>query len=353
MSVKRDRHGQHQEAFGTPQSTINTIGHVQHKIRRGAMNKMFSKKYILTLESLIREKVEKCSNRCEEFKQSQKVLDLRLLFTCLTTDIITQYTLWRSYDLLTTPDLSPTWRHTFQSGLRKYHIFKHFPVLWKIVNSIPISVINFFSPEFHLVLDFKTHISKQVAQVMSESQLEPEAKAPASTIFHHLLGSDLPPAEKTHARLSQEAESLIGAGTETTANVLCTIFYHLLAHPQKCRRLQEELRNANRGESGREFFLKQLEQLPYLTAIINEGLRLALGITARIIRVAPDSAAIYQHFELPPGTPISMSTIPIHMSPDIFPKPTAFEPERWLDGKIGRDDLLTFSKGPRMCIGVK
>ena len=353
MSVKRNRYAQHQKAFGTSQATINTIGHDHHRIRRSAMNRMFSKKQIVSLESLIREKVDKCGDRFEEFKHSQKVLNLRLLFTCLTTDIITQYTLARSYDLLSSPDLSPAWRDTFQTGLRKYHYFKHFPALWKVVDMIPISIITYFSPDFQMVLDFKTRISKQAAQIMSEDQSEGEKRAQCSTIFHQLLESELPIAEKTHVRLSHEAQSLIGAGTETTANVLCTIFFHLLAHPDKCKRLQDELRDSITDDGEIAWSLKKLEGLPYLTCVIREGLRLALGVTARIIRVTPDRTDTYDHFQLPPGTPVSMSTIPIHMNPHIFPDPATFEPERWLDGKSASDDLLVFSKGPRSCIGIK
>lgn len=38
-----------------------------------------------------------------------------------------------------------------------------------------------------------------------------------STIFHELLAGNLPDKEKTLARLSQESQVLVGAGTETTA----------------------------------------------------------------------------------------------------------------------------------------
>jgi hypothetical protein len=38
-----------------------------------------------------------------------------------------------------------------------------------------------------------------------------------STVFHELLQGDLPDEEKDTERLSQESQTIIGAGTETTA----------------------------------------------------------------------------------------------------------------------------------------
>jgi hypothetical protein len=39
----------------------------------------------------------------------------------------------------------------------------------------------------------------------------------SATIFHELLQGDLPDEEKSTLRLSQESQTIIGAGTETTA----------------------------------------------------------------------------------------------------------------------------------------
>ena len=163
-------------------------------------------------------------------KESQAVLNLRNLFTCLTTDIITEYALARSYDLLSTPDLSPKWRQTFESGLRKVHCFKHFPWLWRIVHSVPDRLITAVSPDFQLTLDFERDNQKQVREVMTGDRFS-SGKLEHPTIFHELLQSGLPPAEKSHARLWQEGQSILGAGTETTANTLNVITLNLLNQP--------------------------------------------------------------------------------------------------------------------------
>jgi cytochrome P450 len=52
-----------------------------------------------------------------------------------------------------------------------------------------------------------------------------------------------------------------------------------------------------------------------------------------------------------------MTSVHVHMNPDIFPDPQAFSPERWLDseGRKRKDldkYLLSFSKGSRACLGI-
>jgi len=99
--------------------------------------------------------------------------------------------------------------------------------------------------------------------------------------------------------------------------------------------------------------LSQLENLPYLSAVVKEGLRMHGGVTARSSRVAPNEVLKYKQWSIPPGTPLSTSSVFIHRNPDIFPDPLEFRPERWLDGEQRLDRyLVAFGKGTRNCIGL-
>jgi cytochrome P450 len=50
---------------------------------------------------------------------------------------------------------------------------------------------------------------------------------------------------------------------------------------------------------------------------------------------------------------VSVKTV--HEDPNVFPDPTAFKPERWLDAPenvaIMRQSFIPFLIGPRACIG--
>lgn len=180
-------------------------------------------------------------------------------------------------------------------------------------------------------------------------------------VFQELMDSDLPDEEKSMTRLVDEGITLVGAGTVTTAHVLSTITYFVLANPEIFETLQRELREQQPDgpDLSAQTRLVRLEQLPYLTATIMEGLRLAHGVLHRGERVAPDRSLHFQDWTIPPGTVVSMSASFIHVNPTFFPSPQDFRPERWLLGDTeptGPGSLkryfMPFGKGSRMCLGI-
>lgn len=139
------------------------------------------------------------------------------------------------------------------------------------------------------------------------------------------------------------------------ATTLANIIYHLLSKPTILSRLKDELATAmpdpNALPTG-----AQVENLPYLTAIIQEGIRLHPGVTFRLTRVAPDEDLHFtppssKEWVVPRGTPMTMSARLLQRDPDLFPDPTAFKPERWLGNPRLDRYLIAFSKGTRQCLG--
>jgi len=47
------------------------------------------------------------------------------------------------------------------------------------------------------------------------------------------------------------------------------------------------------------------------------------------------------------------SNFQIHMDPSIFPDPSTFAPQRWLDNPKLTQYLVPFAKGSRACLGLK
>jgi cytochrome P450 len=165
----------------------------------------------------------------------------------------------------------------------------------------------------------------------------------------------LPAAEKTISRMTDEVAILVVAGSESPAKTLALIHFHLLNKPSIMLKLRHEVQESI-GDSMQIPPLQKLETLPYLSSVIKEGLRMHGGITARSSRVAVDEALQYRQWVIPRGTPLSTSSVFIHRNPDIFPNPSEFIPERWLDsGKLERrldHYLVAFGKGSRNCVGL-
>jgi cytochrome P450 len=186
-----------------------------------------------------------------------------------------------------------------------------------------------------------------------ESRNTPSKILTRPTIFHELLSCSLPPAEKTLDRLVDEGINMVAAGTLTTAHFLKTTSYHLLANPALLAKLKSELTAAipNPEELPP---LRDIEALPYLHAVVQEGFRLSYGATSRLPRVSPKTALQYKDWIIPAGTPVGMTSIILHENPNIFPNPKKFDPDRWFEKDAERLDryLVNFSKGTRSCLGI-
>lgn len=201
-------------------------------------------------------------------------------------------------------------------------------------------------------------IRGQVQEVLSYNGVYQKTDREKRTIIEELRDNrNLPPQEKSLTRLVDECSILLIAGSETPAKALALIYYHLMANPAKLMRLRTELKTVM-PDSHQIPSQSTLEKLPYLSAIIHEGLRLHSGIVARTQRLAPTSLQ-YKQWTIPAHTPLSCISAFIHYDPEIYPEPRAFKPERWLetspDGERINQTLkrhfVPFGRGTRNCLG--
>jgi cytochrome P450 len=187
-----------------------------------------------------------------------------------------------------------------------------------------------------------------------------EHKLHPTTIIHAVLDSNAPRAEKSFEHLWQNGQLFILAGTVTAASTLSVIVLHLLDRPFELRNLREELRLAISDPDG-PFDLVVLEQLPYLGAVVREGLRLANGLATRLPRIDPEKPTIFidrfknlgKQYIIPAGTPMSMTSMLIHYDMAIYDDPKVFKPGRWLADRPPADKYFhPFTKGTRQCLGI-
>lgn len=91
--------------------------------------------------------------------------------------------------------------------------------------------------------------------------------------------------------------------------------------------------------------------------MITEAHRVQAVITTRLIRIAPTEVLRYAEWDIPAGTPTSMTTHFMHLDPTLFPEPYKFDPERWMRVTEKEERLeryvIPFSKGSRACIGLQ
>ncbi|KAF1824353.1 putative P450 monooxygenase [Dissoconium aciculare CBS 342.82] len=175
---------------------------------------------------------------------------------------------------------------------------------------------------------------------------------------------------------SVQMKDVIFAGTDTTAMNLATILWWLVKKPEVHELLRQEILQAEKETpsdptgnnipttSTTTFLTGGTNTLPYLDAVIREGLRLSRANPTRLPRIVPPCG--YTEYFLPAGTQISEQISTLHGAAGVYEEPGDFRPERWLlpQGRGGargdedggnppsllHRDFFPFGLGARTCI---
>jgi cytochrome P450 len=152
----------------------------------------------------------------------------------------------------------------------------------------------------------------------------------------HEDGSPMSPAE-----LRDELMTALVAGHETTASQLAWGFERLAREPAVLERLYDELD----GDSDEA----------YLTATVQEILRLRPVLPhaePRMVKQPVEIGGVHY----PPGVMLVAYIHLLHHDPEIYPNPSAFLPERFIESLGGRATStytwIPFGGGRRRCLGA-
>ncbi|KAL8931154.1 MAG: hypothetical protein Q9208_000258 [Pyrenodesmia sp. 3 TL-2023] len=147
------------------------------------------------------------------------------------------------------------------------------------------------------------------------------------------------------------------AGSATTAVVLKMAVVFVVTHPSVLERLLQEIDKADEaGLLSQMLQFKEAKHLPYLTAILNETLRLRAPQITPIPRVVPKGGAEICGYHLPEGTLVAALPWSFQARSDLFgPDVRAFRPERWLEDeeqtRMLHKSSVSFGKGSTSCVG--
>ncbi|OCT47606.1 Trichodiene oxygenase [Cladophialophora carrionii] len=366
---KRDKWSWSCRQYGLPLSTLATVGHDHHRLRWGALDPFFSKARVRSLQPVLEDVARKLLARFEEFQMLGESLPIYLAFAALTNDIAEQYVLGRNDKRALARDFDPSFYEASLASSATGYLTKHFPFITKLTQFVPDNLTILMKPATASYVKLRRDIKAQIEQIIrtensGDDHTKSDTSRPSShqhTLIHEILRSDLPDAEKSPARIMQDIQATVTAGTLATAAALSYTLFSLLSHPQLLRRLRTELHAAMPNPTVLPS-LAVLEQLPFLTACIKEGLRLGIGANSRLQRIDPVNPIVFtaadrtegksRTYVLPAGTPLSMTGLLVHFGRDTFRNPGAFDPDRWLGSSTLDRYLVAFSKGPRQCVGI-
>lgn len=343
-------------ALCVPNSTFGTPSNDIHKIRRGALNPMFSRQKVLELEAIVQAKAAKVCRRMQEGVDAGRAVDLHHAFRSVSVDVISDFAFDSCYDFLNTPDLGATFFEMARGIGPALYVFQQFPSFQAIALKTPPWLAPYLSKPLGYVTGMQMECVRQVDDV--KQRMRDGKDVGRQTIFTTLLNGDDKPLGyriPTTWQLKDEAYSVLVAAADTTGNAMTVAAFNVLNDRAIYARLVAELEAAFPSQTEPLPFVR-LERLPYLTAVIKEGLRLSFGVVGRLPRVVPSGGNTFNGFHIPEGYIVSMSSWLMHRNPEIFPDPMKFDPERWMAGTEQFHHLdhhmVPFGRGSRQCVGM-
>lgn len=140
MLIDNDRYLWFVRSGGSPGSSFETIGHDLHRLRRNAINPFFSKRSIVAMEPLIKEKISLLSHNFHANFANSTPVNLRVAFSSLTLDVISDYCYGKSFGALEDKKIGEMWSNTLTVIMSITTIVMHFPILFEIMAWLPDSL---------------------------------------------------------------------------------------------------------------------------------------------------------------------------------------------------------------------
>ncbi|HTU77381.1 MAG TPA: cytochrome P450 [Solirubrobacteraceae bacterium] len=177
-------------------------------------------------------------------------------------------------------------------------------------------------------------VEDAVLEEVRERQRRPpdEQDGDVASMLAHARYEDGSPM--TEQDLRDELVTLLTDGP--TSALLCWAFERLLRHPAKYERLRSEVR-AGEGEE-------------YLEAVCKETTRLCPAAPI-VVRRLLQPMRLGGH-AIPAGATVAPCVHLVHRREDLYPKPTRFLPERFLDQPAGTYTWIPFGGGVRRCLAA-
>jgi cytochrome P450 len=308
------------------------------------------------------------------------VLEAYELFSAVALDVVTSYIfgLEQGSNLTDYPEVGAKWLHDYKS--RQPYLFwvSELPNVFRLFSKVGLGA--WLIPDW--VGQRSVAIEEQCLKwcdaaedaILSGKTAESARYYP--TVYGQLrsmLKKQEKSAEKQDSQLSQEqrldmaSEMLdhLAAGFDTSGITLTYLAWELsrscnVAIQSALRKELLSLHSAKSASSSPSS--KEIDDLPLLHAVVMETLRLHAAIPGGQPRITPANTTLgppgAEVDGIPAGVRVVSAAHSLHRNPEVFPEPSRWRPERWLDDKGGVDGggekarwFWAFGSGGRMCVG--
>ncbi|ESK83302.1 cytochrome p450 [Moniliophthora roreri MCA 2997] len=342
------------KSFTTPDAVVSLCDPQEASKRRILLGTYFSRRSVLQLEHVVQNTVDTLIDKLSAYAETCEPADMFLAYRATTLDIITSYLFGQRFNALDSPGFRNSLLIGLDDSLRAMWFGRYLPI--QIDKWLPESFLRKISPAMSPLLDQVGFIAGKLDEIAHDppSLNDVGHKAIFSVLFDTSKADSAgDPWIFPRQQVIDECVSLQFAGSDTVGNACMVGTFGLLTNREALGKLRRELDEAW-PDSTTTINFEVLEKLPYLGAVIKESLRMSHGVASPLPRVVGASGATIAGVSVPAGTVTSCGSYFVHNDPTVFPESKQFKPERWLDenSRALEKYLVTFSKGPRICLGL-
>lgn len=244
-----------------------------------------------------------------------------------------------------------------------------FPDMARLMRKIGIFLIpRWVDTKFNAIEDWNLEKCDKAQELLASGKELSEEDRPV--VFEQAIKSmsEIKSTPRAYPRRLEIASDMFAhnsAAFETSGNTETYLFYEMCRNPIWQDRLREELLTFApqvKFKPGEKIEIEDLPQpkdldvLPILHAVIQETLRLYPSVPGGQPRRVPRPCTLGGYDSIPAGTIVQSYAYSLHRTPEVFPEPEKWKPERWLESSpeqlsVMRRWFWAFGSGGRMCIG--
>ncbi|KAF5592142.1 trichodiene oxygenase [Fusarium pseudocircinatum] len=225
-----------------------------HKVRRGIVNPMFSPRAIKDFSPLALQIIKGALKKIGDSYETGTPASLEPLESNFAMDIVMKLCFGKDMGCIQGKEGTESLVDSMVALPHSFSLIKHFPMLGKIMQSFSTHFLTYIIPGF---VEFRNN------GVYTD-------ETGRRTVFDAILDAE---PDRSTKGLVDEAFSLVIGGTETTVTTITYGVWCILKNPEVEKKMLEELRTVATNSDLMEY--SNLMNLPYLTAVIHETLRIS------------------------------------------------------------------------------